>query len=241
MLFRNLLFNHYCQKWLYDLFSEIVENDDLYVVFKAQSPSIGIYHRSPADMVIASKNQKILMPEDVKAIFDVNMSIVWNWQYDLNSDKITEIGDYMFHKGKPSFTNSNLVLKSIEKCIGIRLSNFKSSNIPLIVLGNAPLSNGFCKKADFLKSLGIIQGFWSLNPFPINKGITKKSSPKNAFIRIDNSDELNMRTDQLFKQDLNFFAGMENTKNLGRLIEMANQQTDYENKGLKFLNLLKRS
>ena len=45
---------------------------------------------------------------------------------------------------------------------------------------------------------------------------------------------------QLFKQDLNFFSGMENPKKLGQLIEIANKENTYEDKGLKFLNLLKR-
>ena len=39
------------------------------------------------------------------------------------------------------------------------------------------LSNGFCKKADYLKNAGIIQGFWSLNPFPLNHGNTRKTTP----------------------------------------------------------------
>ena len=58
---------------------------------------------------------------------------------------------------------------------------------------------------------------------------------------MDNVDELNMRLNQLFKQDLNFFSGMENPKRLGQLIEIANREETYENKGLKFLNLLKGS
>jgi hypothetical protein len=49
-----------------------------------------------------------------------------------------------------------------------------------------------------------------------------------------------MSLNQLFKQDLNFFSGMENPHRLGQLIEIANREETYENKGLKFLNLLKR-
>ena len=40
---------------------------------------------------------------------------------------------------------------------------------------------------------------------------------------------------------LNFFSGMASPKDLGKLIEIANKEENYENKGLKFLNLLKRS
>ena len=34
---------------------------------------------------------------------------------------------------------------------------------------------------------------------------------------------------------------MENAESLGKYIEMANREDTYENKGLKFLNLIKRS
>ena len=238
---RDLLTKKYTEKWVCELFNELLENSDLHVIHQARVPSIGISHKSPADIVIASENKKVLMPDEVKAIFDVEMSIVWNWQYDSINGVISEIGDYMTHQGKPSFTRSDSVLRAVGKCIDIRLSNFKSSKIPLIILGNSPLSNGFCRKADFLKLAGIIQGFWSLNPFPLNHGNTKKCSSKSAFIRFDNSEELNMSLDQLFKHEINFFSGMENLEKIGQLIEIANNESTFENKGLKFLNLLKRS
>ena len=102
------------------------------------------------------------------------------------------------------------------------------------------MSNGFCKKADYLKSSGIIQGFWSLNPFPLNHGNTRKTTPKRGFIRFDNTSELKTHINKLFTQDLNFFSGMENLKDLGKYIESANEENTYEEKGLKFLNLIKR-
>ena len=205
------------------------------------SVKIGISRKSPADIAIATQNKKVLMPDEVKLIFEVKMSLVWNWEYDVQTSHIREIGDYRTHQGRPSFTRSDSILKAIGKCIDIRVSNFKSSKIPLIVLGNAPLSNGFCKKADYLKKAGIIQGFWSLNPFPLNHGNTRKRSHKNGFLRMDNTDEFNMSLDKLFNQELNFFSGMQNPKKLGQLIELANREKTYQEKGLKFINLLKRS
>ena len=50
-----------------------------------------------------------------------------------------------------------------------------------------------------------------------------------------------MHLNQLFEKDLNFFSGMQSPKNLGQIIEIANLEDSYENKGLKFLNLLKGS
>ena len=238
---RNSLIGNFTEKWVCDLLNYMLHEEELYVIQQAQIPSIGITHKSPADIVVSKSNKKILMPEEVKLIFEVKMSLVWNWQYDESTGLVKEIGDYRTHQGRPSFTRSDSILKAIGKGIDIRVSNIKSSKIPLIVLGNAPLSNGFCKKADYLKNAGIIQGFWSLNPFPLNHGNTRKKSNKKGFIRMDNVDELNISLNQLFKQDLNFFSGMENPHRLGQLIEIANREKTYENKGLKFLNLLKRS
>ena len=238
---RNSLIGNYTEKWVSDLIKHVLEDKNLYVVQQAQIPAIGISRKSPADIAIATKNKKVLMPDEVKLIFEVKMSLVWNWEYDVQTSHIREIGDYRTHQGRPSFTRSDSILKAIGKCIDIRVSNFKSSKIPLIVLGNAPLSNGFCKKADYLKKAGIIQGFWSLNPFPLNHGNTRKRSHKNGFLRMDNIDEFNMSLDKLFNQELNFFSGMQNPKKLGQLIELANREKTYQEKGLKFINLLKRS
>ena len=238
---RNSLIGNYTEKWVSDLIKHVLEDKNLYVVQQAQIPAIGISRKSPADIAIATQNKKVLMPDEVKLIFEVKMSLVWNWEYDVQTSHIREIGDYRTHQGRPSFTRSDSILKAIGKCIDIRVSNFKSSKIPLIVLGNAPLSNGFCKKADYLKKAGIIQGFWSLNPFPLHHGNTRKRSHKNGFIRMDNIDEFNMSLDKLFNQELNFFSGMQNPKKLGQLIELANREKTYQEKGLKFINLLKRS
>ena len=238
---RNSLIGNYTEKWVKDLLDYILNDEGMHVVQQAQIPAIGITQKSPADIVIATQNKKVLMPDEVKLIFEVKMSLVWNWEYDVETSQIREIGDYRTHQGRPSFTRSDSILKAIGKCIDIRVSSFKASKIPLIVLGNAPLSNGFCKKADYLKTSGIIQGFWSMNPFPLNHGNTRKRSAKKGFIRFNNIDELNMSLDKIFNQELNFFSGMQNPQKLGQIIEMANREKTYEEKGLKFINLLKRS
>ena len=237
---RNSLIGNYTEKWVNDLLKHFLKDTKLHVIQQAQIPAIGITHKSPADIVIASTAKKVLRPEEVKLIFEVKMSLVWNWQYDESTGQIRQIGDYRTHQGRPSFTRSDSVLKAIGKCIDIRVSSFKSSKIPLIILGNAPLSNGFCKKADYLKQAGIIQGFWSLNPFPLNHGNTRKRSHQDGFIRFDNIEELNITLNQLFKQELNFFSSMETPETLGQMIEIANRENTYEEKGLKFIKLIKR-
>lgn len=237
---RNSLIGNFTEKWVSDLFSSLID-DDLFVVQQARIPSLGITSNSPADIAIATEDKKILKASQVKLICEVKMSLVWNWEYKPDWDNVFEVGDYRTHQGKPSFTRSDSVLKAIGKCIDIRVSNFESAKIPIVVVGNAPLSNGFSKKADYLKHSGLIQGFWSLNPFPLNHGNTRKTTPKGGFIRFDNTSELKLHLKQLFAQNLNFFSGMESPKELGKMIEVANEEETYENKGLKFLNLLKRS
>lgn len=235
---RNSLIGNFTEKYVADLFRSLI-GAGLFVVQQAQIPAVGITSKSPADIVVSTRPEKILHPRDVKLICEVKMSIVWNWQYDAKNDEVVEIGDYRTHQGKPSFTRSDSILKAIGKCIDIRVSSYHASRIPLIVLGNTPLSNGFCKKADYLKSAGIIQGFWSLNPFPLNHGNTRKSTPNNGFIRFDNPSQLNISLNKLFTQKLNFFSGMENPHDLGKLIETADYEKTYEGKGIKFLKLLR--
>ena len=238
---RNSLIGKYSEKWVGDVLNHLIKDRNLFVVHQAQIPAIGLSYNSPADVVIASRNKKVLRPEDVKIIFEVKMSIVWNWEYDVSTDVLSEIGDYRSHRGKPSFTRSDSILKAIGKCVDIRVSNVMASKIPLVVLGNAPLSNGFCKKADYLKNAGIIQGFWSLNPFPLNHGNSRKITPKKGFIRFDDVDELNRNLNNLFSENLNFFSGMKNPTQLGKIIEIANNENNYHNKGLKFLKLINGS
>lgn len=238
---KNSLIGNFTEKWVSDLFNNLIDDENLFIVQQARIPSLGITSKSPADIVISTDDKKILKASQVKLICEVKMSLVWNWEYNPELDNVVEAGDFRTHQGKPSFTRSDSILKAIGKCIDIRVSNFESNKIPIIVVGNAPLSNGFCKKADYLKHSGLIQGFWSFNPFPLNHGNTRKTTPKKGFYRFDNTSELKIHLNQLFKQDLNFFSGMQSPKSLGKLIEIANQEKTYENKGLKFLNLLKGS
>lgn len=76
---RNFLIGDFTEKWTGSLLRNILNDESLHVIRQAQIPAIGITRKSPADLVIASKNTKVLMPDDVKMIFEVKMSLVWNW------------------------------------------------------------------------------------------------------------------------------------------------------------------
>ena len=237
---RNSLIGKSSEKWVADLFNSLIEDENLFVIQQAQIPAIGITYNSPADVVISTKEKKVLRPEDVKVIFEVKMSVVWNWEYDIFTNSLTEIGDYRTHKGKPSFTRSDSILKAIGKCIDIRVSNWKASKIPLVVLGNAPLSMDL-QKGGLFKKCRYHSGLLVSQSISRNHGNTRKNSSKKGFIRFDDACELKSRLADMFQEDLNFFSGMKNPTELGKLIEMANNEKNYQQKGLKFLKLINRS
>ena len=229
---RDLLFDSFSKNWFYDLLNNLV--DDFEVIKNPRITSIG---KNSPDFVISSKKSKILSPEDVKVIFILKLSIVWNWKYNLSLGSVEEIGDYRTHLAKPSFTSSANIFNSIDNALKIRFTNKKASNIPIIVIGNTPMSCGFCRRADYLKSSGIIQGFWSVNPFPIN-GATRKTSKKRAFYRFDNSDEFKNSLDKLINHDLKFISTMKSKKDLGKIIDLVNTENTPENIASKFINIL---
>jgi hypothetical protein len=94
------------------------------------------------------------------------MSIVSNYKYSPSDKNMEFVGDYKTHKGIPSFLRSDSMLKAIGKSINIRVSDNKSNKIPIIILGNSSITSNYKHKVDFLKTAGVIQGFWSLNPTP---------------------------------------------------------------------------
>ena len=148
---------------------------------------IGLTKRSDADIAFCTTNTNIQRAENIKLIFEVKMSIVSNYKYLQQSDSLQYLGDYKSHKGNPSILRSDSMLKAIGKCINIRVSSNKSSNIPIIVLGNTPITQSYYSKVDHLKTDGIIQGFWSINPDPLdNNGVNIKQTPKNGFYKFDN-------------------------------------------------------
>ena len=236
---RNSLIGNFTEKWTTDLIKNLVEDNGLYAVQGVQCNEIGLNSRSPADVVISTKNKTKLKPSDIKLIFEVKMSLVWNWELNIDNNSITEIGDYKTHQGNPGLLRSDSMLKAIGKCINIRVSDYQSAKIPLIVIGNTPITNTYYSKVDHLKNAGIIQGFWSINPKPLNREDSLKSTSGNGFIRFDNENELKNSIDDLLSLDLNFFSSMKSTENIGRIIEIANEKETYEEKGYEFLRLLR--
>ena len=75
---RNALIGNFTEKWTTDLIQEIVKDKGLFAVQGAICEEIALTNMSPADVVI-SKNKNInQQPEDIVAIIEVKMSVVWN-------------------------------------------------------------------------------------------------------------------------------------------------------------------
>ncbi len=239
---RNALIGRYTERWSNDLLNEFAESKGYYAVQGVVCNDISLPKNSSADVAICKTNKVNQKPEDIILIVEVKMSIVWNWEIGNNAEveKLICIGDYTTHKGTPGLLRSDTMLKAIGKSINIRVSNPKASRIPIIVLGNTPVTKNYYGKVDYLQQSGIIQGFWSVNPNPLdNDGGNIKSTSRSGFYRIDAYEELLSKLEELLSKEIQFFSGMRLKDELGKFIEIANRETTYEKKAEKFLNLIR--
>jgi hypothetical protein len=235
---RNALIGSFTEKWTTDLIQEVVKEKNLFAVQGAICDEIALTNMSPADVVISKSKNINQQPEDIVAIIEVKMSIVWNWE--LQGKTLSCIGDYKAHQGTPGLLRSDSMLKGIGKSINIRVSSFKAARIPIIVMGNTPITSSYYPKVDHLKIAGIIQGFWSVNPKPLDgNGENIKKTEKNGFNRFDSFEELKNSFEVLLSEERSFFSSMKSKHELGKVIETANRETTYEKKAEIFLKLIK--
>jgi len=235
---RNSLIGNFTEKWTTDLIQDVVREKGLFAVQGAICEEIALSNMSPADVVISKNKNIIQQPEDILAIIEVKMSIVWNWELHTNS--LSCIGDYKTHQGNPGLLRSDSMLKAIGKSINIRVSNFKAAPIPIIVMGNTPITDSYYPKVDHLKIAGIIQGFWSVNPQPLDdNGKNIKKTERSGFYRFDDFEELKRAFNVLLAEERDYFSSMKSKKELGKIIETANREETYEKKAEIFLKLIK--
>ncbi len=239
---RNAFIGSFTEKWAKKLLEEIAEKAGGFTVQHVICEDIGLSTRSPADAAICKTNQQNQQPQNILMIIEVKMSIVWNWEYNTSTGKLKNIGDYTTHRGNPGLLRSDTMLKAIGKSINIRVSSLKSARIPIIILGNTPITESYYEKVDHLKRTGIIQGFYSVNPQPLDNPTHKnniKSTPKRGFLRFDSYEELKQELINLLSEEREFFSGMKTKKELGKIIEIANREPTHEKKAEVFLKLLR--
>jgi hypothetical protein len=131
------------------------------------------------------------------------------------------------------------MLKAIGKSINIRVSSIESSKIPILIIGNTPITKSYMEKVDRLKVSGIIQGFWSINPTPLDNSDSLKKTDNCGFYRFDNIKELSDNICKILSEERNFFSSMKSNRELGQIIEIANRQKTYEEKAQMFLKLVR--
>ena len=239
---RNAFIGAYTEKWSQEILNKVAKELKAHAVRNVICEELELTKPSPADLAICKTDSVFQRPEDIMVIFEVKMSIVWNWELLKNNSgySLKCLGDYKTHQGNPSLLRSDSMLKAIGKSISIRIASLKSARIPIIILGNTPITKSYYTKVNNLKNYGIIQGFFSLNPKPLdNNGENIKSTANNAFIRFDSFPEFRNYLLNLLKEEKTFFAGMETKKELGRFIEIANRENTYEKKAEKFLSLMR--
>lgn len=238
---RNAYIGEYTEKWAQEVLEGIARSLHAYAVNGVVCEELSLPPESAADVAICKTDSKIQKAEDIIAIIEVKMSIVWNWELVATRPKVILkcLGDYRTHQGNPGMLRSDSMLKAIGKGINVRISSKKASKIPIIVLGNTPIHESYYKKVDNLKRYGIIQGFWSLNPNPLDSGKESISTTKGkGFIRFDSYANFKKEISEMLKTDIQFFAGMKSKRDLGKFIEIADNENSYEKKATKFLELI---
>ena len=234
---RNSFIGNFTEQYSVDLLEEFAALKNLYAVQGVVCDEIGLTKQSRADVAICASNETTQRAENIRALFEVKMSIVWNWE--LINGEIRCLGDYRTHKGNPGLLRSDSMLKAIGKSINIRVSGHQASKIPIIVLGNTPITDSYKSKVDHLKKAGIIQGFWSVNSNPLDYSDSIKNTDEDGFVRMDTCSELENYLDNLFSDQLEFFSSMIGKSELGRIIETASQGSSYDQKAEIFLSLIR--
>ena len=233
---RNSLIGQYTEKWCADFLKPIASKLDLFSINGVVCSDLGLNNSTDADIAFCTTNTKNQSAENIKLIFEVKMSIVNNYFYNEETNELKFAGNHTTHKGTPSILRSDSMLKAIGKSINIRISGIKSSKIPIIILGNSPISNNYKKKVDFLKQAGIIQGFISLYPDPASSYI--KETYNKGFQTFNNYSLLQNFISGLVASNMNFFSYMLSKQDLGRLITIAAKETNNIAKADKFIQLL---
>lgn len=233
---RNSLIGQFTERWCKSLFEPLASRLNLFAVNGVVCEDLGLTRQSSADLAFCVNNSTVQKPENIKILFEIKMSIISNYSYT-RQNNIELIGDYKSHKGNPSLLRSDSMLKAIGKSINIRVSGLASSKIPIIVLGNSPITESYIRKVDFLKTSGVIQGFWSLYPNPTSLNFIR-NSPGLGFQTINDEEFLMQKCQELVNSDLNYFSSMISKMRLGEIIALANNEETSIKKAEKFLELI---
>lgn len=234
---RNSLIGSYTETWCTNLLKPLASSLGLFSLKRVSCPEIGLSKKSPGDVILCSSNSKEQKASDIKLIIEVKMSIVNNYQY-FKDGEIKLIGDYKTHKGNPSLLRSDSMLKAIGKSINVRVSGNAASEIPIIIIGNSPITGHYKEKVDYLKKAGIIQGFYSLYPEPCDSDFISET-PQKGFKTIRHLKEFECEIKYLLENKFNYFSSMKNKSELGRIIRISSNESSDIDRAEKFLEMIK--
>ena len=236
---RNSLIGQFTENWCRNLLDPIAKELGLFALNSVVCEELGLTKMSDADVAFCLTNSKYQKAEDIKIIFEVKMNIISNYYYNEKNNELECIGDYKSHKGNPSLLRSDSMLKAIGKSINIRVSGLSSTKIPIIILGNSPITKNYINKVDFLKKSGVIQGFISLFPNPTTSDFIKNTHQK-GFQTIGTYQSLKNILLQILNEDIRYFSSMISKQTLGNIITIANKESSNTKKAEKFLELIRR-
>ncbi len=231
---RNSLIGQFTEKWSKDFLTPIAEKLGLFAVNSVVCSDLGLTTQSDADLAFCTTNETQQKAYNIKLLFEIKMSIVNNYQLD--NSQVNFVGDYKTHKGNPSILRSDSMLKAIGKSINIRVSGKESSKIPIIILGNSPITKNYFKKVDFLKKAGIIQSFISLYPNPTDNFIA--NTERKGFQTFSDYGNLSNYIIEVVNSDMNFFSSMLPKRKLGQIIILSAKEKDDISMAEKFLSLI---
>jgi hypothetical protein len=235
---RNALIGQFTEKWCRDLLSPMALQMGLFAINGVECEELGLTRQSSADLALCTTDGKIQDASNIKLIFEIKMSVISNYKYEKKTKTVNFIGDYKSHKGNPALLRSDSMLKAIGKAINIRVSGLASTKIPIIVLGNSPITDSYTHKVDYLKKAGVIQGFISLNPKPTESNYIEQTAGL-GFNTIKELDSLQMQITELSKTDMNYFSSMLSKNELGKIIAIAAQEKTDKEKAEKFLSMIR--
>jgi len=234
---RNSFIGNYTETWLKDQLLPIVKRLGYYALNNVVCEEIGLPKKSDADVAICRTDSTVQSPDNIKLIIETKMSIVNNYEYIETTNSINFIGDFTTHSGNPSLLRSDSMLKAIGKAINIRVSGINAAKIPIVIIGNSPITGHYVNKVDYLKKAGVIQAFLSLYSKPTTKNHIE-DSPQKGFQTISDITKLKTFISNILVKEFNFFSSMKEKEELGRIISISSKEPDHKLIADKFLKLL---
>ena len=242
---RNAIVADATERFALQLFQSVVNNSStlkgkFFVKRSVECPQLELRGRTKADLAILDKNlEGPVILERIKCIFEVKMSIIWNWS---ERDRGQPLADYDSHAGRPSIYRTDSILKAIGKAAITRACK-GSERIPFVVVGNTPPPVAYRDKVDGTVRSGLIQRWISLTSKPLvvkTEWLLNKRNPKETFgfLRIDSTNELEEMFVNILTKDWRYMGAMVEPKEIGRIIKGLDLNKTEEEIGEAFLKLM---